>query len=952
MGKKRVLSKCIGIVLILALVFAYLPANSVQAATKVSKVTISSVKANTNQKIVIKWKKLKKISGYYVLVSKLKSGKSVVYKKYTKKTSLTTKKLNAGTYYVKVRAYKVVNSKKKFGAWSKVKKVKVTTKQSNASNNNTNSNDDSNNNSNSNNLDSNNDVKDNDGTTDDNNDGTTDDNNDGTTDDNNSDNNDGDAEDNNQPGDTNNDTPAVDASASNNVFTDISNKKVNATISLGESVYVDADSDSDANISVSKSESTGVTTVAISKAGSYRLSGSASNVVVEVAKSLSEDVDLILDGVTIDNTTISAVSGKDASVISIGKDTNVNLYLKGNNSLTGSGTFVSEPQAVISQKGTAPTLNIFNAGEGVLSITDAMDPDTSFDDVDPSDGIATKGTLSVNGGTYQIKTNGDALKGTGADGEGGVNISGGIFHLESYLSNAIKSKNGEINISGGSIYADYTKEDAINAKNYTVTVSGGLVKVDECYGDGIQGEWVDISGGDIRITTYFENAGLNYYNTALAVHNSMTVSESGSSKTKTETVNIDTGSHKGIKGGSKSESYKYTTVAEGSSNTAGTTYTNTASGGIKISGGTINIDTTHTGIKYNGSGGMGRGGSSTGNLSAANNDGQYIIGSPEDGIKSNNDFEITGGTVTIKASDDGISTDNKLTIKDNAVVNINQAYEGIEAADLVIGTSGSESKAPYVSVYSNDDGINTASKSSVSYVYADESEETYQKTTVSTMSGNDMTVYSGTVVVMIADDTTHDFSLTVKDGQNVVNDNSTVTGTYSSNGDGIDCNGSFYAYGGDIIVWGATSNDNSPIDTGDSNAQYVIANGATVLAAASSGSMKNNPTSLGQNAVVFSGMSLTSGKTFAISDSSLATVLTAKAAKNYTYLMYTAPGLQGSYTLSTGGTGTDPVNETTEYDNRYLTYSSNGATQLTTATASTSVNSGGNGGPGQNPGRW
>ena len=137
-------------------------------------------------------------------------------------------------------------------------------------------------------------------------------------------------------------------------------------------------------------------------------------------------------------------------------------------------------------------------------------------------------------------------------------------------------------------------------------------------------------------------------------------------------------------------------------------------------------------------------------------------------------------------------------------------------------------------IYSNDDGINAASKSSTTYVYADESEEKYTKTTVSS-SDNVLNVYSGYVNVMIADDETHTITLPVKNGNN-------NTITYSADGDGIDCNGSFYAYGGTIIVIESTSCDNSPIDT---DSTYYIGSGVTLLAVGSSG-MIENPTSVRQ----------------------------------------------------------------------------------------------------------
>ncbi len=46
--------------------------------------------------------------------------------KTTKSTKLTIKKLKSKkNYYVRVRAYKVVNGQNIYGSWSSVKKVKV-----------------------------------------------------------------------------------------------------------------------------------------------------------------------------------------------------------------------------------------------------------------------------------------------------------------------------------------------------------------------------------------------------------------------------------------------------------------------------------------------------------------------------------------------------------------------------------------------------------------------------------------------------------------------------------------------------------------------------------------------------------------------------------------------------------------------------------------------------------
>ncbi|MCR5836167.1 MAG: carbohydrate-binding domain-containing protein [Lachnospiraceae bacterium] len=999
--KKRGINTIISAVLVCGMMAANMPTSEIAyAATNsntVKKATVNSIKVSSKKKLTIKWKKLKDVTAYQVVVSKKKSGKSVVFKKTTKKTKVTTKKMKAGTYYVKVRAYKLVDGNKVYGKYSKVKKVTVTdvtalsneTEVTKASEN----------------------VTTEQATTANAQSGTNSATEQATTD-NKSAESDTTASASEQPTGFNGQEPPTgmeppsgfngqepptgmeppsgfegqepptgmempsDIEDVDPSIKEEATKPENTEIKVEEETKTVSESDVDVTVDFEdeSAEYTGVTVeenaensvkkVTVSQAGTYEFTGKTENTVIEVAKGIKGEVELVLNNLEIDNTEYADKTGKDSPVISIGKDTSVEVILQGENTLTGSDKFVTAPEAIISQKGTSAVLTIVSAGDGVLNVIDKMSKTTEFGDNDPADGISTKGELVIKSGTINVKVNGDALKGTGNSGAGGITVENGTINVESYLSNGLKSKSGNITINGGTVNLNYTADDAINAKNYNVTINGGTVNVTNCYGDGIQGNWVIINGGYTNITTNFENAGLNYYNTSLPVYNSMTVSESGNSKTKKETVNIDTGSHKGIKAGKKAESYVYKAVSEGSEYVAGQTYTSEAEGGIKITGGTVVVDTTAVGIKYNGGGGNFQpgnntqtGSNTTGNLAAANNDGQYIIGSPDDGIKSNNDFEISGGTVYVAASDDGISAAGKLTITGEAVVNVEQAYEGIEAAEIVVGeqvdNAEAESGYPYVSVYTNDDGINTSGKSSVSYVYEDESEEKYVKTSVSTMSGHNMTVNSGTVVVMIADDVTQTYSLEVKDGMGVLDNNSTFDGTFRANGDGIDCNGSFYAYGGAVVVWAAAGNDNSAIDTGDSGAEYVIADGAKVITLASTQGMTNNPTKLEENAVSYSNANISAGTAFAITDSNGNAVVAFKALKKVTNILYCGPGLSGDYTLTSGGSVSDKVNVNSVHDGRYGIYDGSGSTAVSTATASTTIqggqggfNPGGQAGPG------
>lgn len=87
--------------------------------TSITKVTAQKKKAK------ITWKKSTGTTGYQVVFS-TKKNKSFKSAGLAKKLTLTKKKLKSGkTYYFKVRPYKTIDGKKVYGAYSKVKKVKI-----------------------------------------------------------------------------------------------------------------------------------------------------------------------------------------------------------------------------------------------------------------------------------------------------------------------------------------------------------------------------------------------------------------------------------------------------------------------------------------------------------------------------------------------------------------------------------------------------------------------------------------------------------------------------------------------------------------------------------------------------------------------------------------------------------------------------------------------------------
>ena len=101
--------------------------NTTATKVKLAKQT-TKVKTNGKKKIKVSWKKDKKASGYEITYSTKKSfkGKKTIVVKSNKTTSKVVKKLTSKKkYFVKVRSYKQIGKTKTYGAYSKVKTVKV-----------------------------------------------------------------------------------------------------------------------------------------------------------------------------------------------------------------------------------------------------------------------------------------------------------------------------------------------------------------------------------------------------------------------------------------------------------------------------------------------------------------------------------------------------------------------------------------------------------------------------------------------------------------------------------------------------------------------------------------------------------------------------------------------------------------------------------------------------------
>ena len=184
--------------------------------------------------------------------------------------------------------------------------------------------------------------------------------------------------------------------------------------------------------------------------------------------------------------------------------------------------------------------------------------------------------------------------------------------------------------------------------------------------------------------------------------------------------------------------------------------------------------------------------------------GTFVIDSADDAIHSNYSVTIDGGSFQLSSGDDGIHAEAYLNIN-GGTTTIAESYEGLEAAQIHI--SGGTTQ-----VFSSDDGLNATGGSSFELVDG--------LLVLKDISSSDTEqTFGGRGGMFEVED---NCDITISGG------NLTVT---TSNGDGIDSNGSLNVSGSTVLVFGSSSGGEGALDyTGSSSIS-----GGTLVALGSSG---------------------------------------------------------------------------------------------------------------------
>ena len=338
------------------------------------------------------------------------------------------------------------------------------------------------------------------------------------------------------------------------------------------------------------------TDVTITAAGTYLLTGTASDAVLTVSASKTDKIQLVLNGLSLSCTDGPAVYIQSADKVFITLAENSENFLSDGNSyeITDDGSTLDA--ALFSKEDL--TIN----GTGKLTVIGNY-----------KHGIVSKDDLVVTGGILSITS----VK-VGLCGKDCVKINAGEITIDAG-SDGIRSDNDE-DTSCGYVY-----------------ISGGTLHI-TAGNDGIQAETVlNIESGNIDMTTGGGSANASTttggaWNPGWGNWGGNRPGDFGNSSETT----VDEESAKGLKAGTD----------------------------LVITGGNFNID------------------------------------SSDDSIHCNGNIAVTDGVFSLLSGDDGVHADTTLAVSDG-IFDIEKSYEGMEATDIVI--SGGT-----IHITASDDGVNAA----------------------------------------------------------------------------------------------------------------------------------------------------------------------------------------------------------------------------------------------------
>lgn len=395
--------------------------------------------------------------------------------------------------------------------------------------------------------------------------------------------------------------------------------------------------------------------VTITAAGTYNISGTLNNGQVLVDTEDEGAVNLVLNDATINKATSAPIYVRSADKVVITLSDGTQNYVTDGATYTYDDAEAEEPNAAIFSKDDL-TIN----GGGSLTVT------ANF-----NDGITSKDDLKITSGTITVNAVNDGIRGRNylAVKDGTITVNALGDGLQS--NNDTEAEKGYILIEGGTLNLN-TGMDGIQAET-RLTVSGGTLNLFTGGGSGINFE-LENSAKGLRAGTDINITGglINIDSADDSIHSNGSLTMDGGE------VSISSGDD-GI------HSDATLTINSGTVNIA-KSYEGIESEIITINGGTIHLVAADDGLNAaggaDGSSVNGRAGENpfaeTGNAYIHINGGYIYVDAAGDGVDSNVSIDMTAGTVIVN----GPTNDGNGPLDYNGTFNISGGYF------LAVGSSG------------------------------------------------------------------------------------------------------------------------------------------------------------------------------------------------------------------------------------------------------------------------
>ena len=267
------------------------------------------------------------------------------------------------------------------------------------------------------------------------------------------------------------------------------------------------------------------TTVTITAAGTYRLSGKLTEGQLRVAAGEQDKVQLVLEGASVENADHAALYILSADKVFL------TLADRTENALTVSGEFRQTDDNAVDAAIFSKSDLVIN-GSGSLAVScESAHGIVSKDDLKitaGNDGISASSACLIEGGAFEIFTGAGSASVTHSEGQwgggmwpgwggsteadtpsvkgikagGGLTVTGGSFTIDAE-DDALHS-NTDLTVTGGS-FCVASGDDALHA-DAVLLITGGALDITKSY-EGLEGNYITLSGG--AITLVASDDGMN-----------------------------------------------------------------------------------------------------------------------------------------------------------------------------------------------------------------------------------------------------------------------------------------------------------------------------------------------------------------------------------------------------------------------------------------------------------